>query len=329
MGHSMQSRAEGARRESQPSIARTCSMSESSPHESVCHGRGRRPIDPIDFEHLMGINPRAVRRAQPAMMWIGVINCLAGMAFLGDRANQWVGGVVLLVGLSVIASTWRARRRSAPICRDVKSAINGRLLCALATSLVAVACQQRLQGTICNSLVLTSSSVVEREAVCILPEDRRPTDLLADSVFGAVGPGMTLGGRLASLGSPRTRKQDDGIEWYVFDEPGRTLEAACVPARSVDEDDDDLCFWRLRSHPRSAEGQMRPELQTIVERITEAGMQDGALALVGPQRKNGSQESVSVAIRNGMVQSFDWYDPTGTKDFSRHWRNSMPLTPQN
>jgi hypothetical protein len=74
---------------------------------------------------------------------------------------------------------------------------------------------------------------------------------------------------------------------------------------------------------------MRPELQTIVERITEAGMQDGALALVGPQRKNGSQESVSVAIRNGMVQSFDWYDPTGTKDFSRHWRNSMPLTPQN
>jgi len=33
-------------------------------------------------------------------MWMGVINRLAGIAFLGDRANRWVGGVVLLVGLS-------------------------------------------------------------------------------------------------------------------------------------------------------------------------------------------------------------------------------------
>lgn len=133
---------------------------------------------------------------------------------------------------------------------------------------------------------------------------------------------MTLRGRLASLGPPRAPKQHDGVEWDVFDETGRTLEAACVPARSVD--DDDRCFWQLRSYPTTAEGQIRAELQTIVERIREAGMQDGALALVSPQRKDGSQESVSIVIRNGMVQSFEWYDPIGTKDLSRHWRKRAP-----
>ena len=51
-------------------------------------------------------------------------------------------------------------------------------------------------------------------------------------------------------------------------------------------------------------------------------MQDGILGLVGPQRKDGSQESVSIVIRSGMVQSFDWYDPSGTKDLSRHWQKS-------
>ena len=53
-------------------------------------------------------------------------------------------------------------------------------------------------------------------------------------------------------------------------------------------------------------------------------MQDGTLGLVGPQRKDGSQESVSIVIRNGMVQSFDWYDRSGTKDLSTHGRKSSP-----
>jgi hypothetical protein len=196
-----------------------------------------------------------------------------------------------------------------------------RLLCTLALTIAAAGCDQRVQGTICTSLVLTSSPVVGREAVCSLPDGRRPTELFDDSVFGG-GSAVTLRDKLASLGSPRARTQRDGEEWDVFGEPGRTLEAACVPARSVD--DRDLCFWHLRSYPTSAEKQLRPELQTIVERIREAGMQGGTLGLVGPQRKDGSQESVSVAIRNGVVQSFDWYDPSGTKDLPRHWRKSTP-----
>jgi hypothetical protein len=53
-------------------------------------------------------------------------------------------------------------------------------------------------------------------------------------------------------------------------------------------------------------------------------MQDGVLGLVGPQRKDGSQESVSIVIRNGMTQYFEWYDAIGTKGLSRHWRKSAP-----
>jgi hypothetical protein len=196
-----------------------------------------------------------------------------------------------------------------------------RLFFALAMSVAAAACRQDVQGTICSSLVVRSSPVVGREAICVLPDGRRPTDLFAESVFGG-GSLMTLRDRLASLSSPRTSRQRDGDEWDVFDEPGRTLEAACVPARSVE--DRDLCFWHLRSHPTSTEKQTRPELQTIIERIREAGMQDGVLYLEGPQRKDRSQESVSIVISNGMIQSFDWFDPSGTKDLPRHWRKSAP-----
>lgn len=196
-----------------------------------------------------------------------------------------------------------------------------RLLYALAVSIAAASCRQDVQGTICSSLVVRSSPVIGREAICMLPEGRRPTDLFADSVFGG-GSIVTLRDRLASLGSPRARTRRDGDEWDVFDEAGRTLEAACVPARSVD--DDDLCFWHLRSYPTNAPKRIRAELETIVKRIREAGMQDGVLSLGGPQRTDGSQESVSIVIRNGMVQSFDWYDPSGTKDLARHWRKSPP-----
>jgi len=176
------------------------------------------------------------------------------------------------------------------------------------------ACRTEVRSTVCRSLVVSSGAL--REAVCLLPAGITLTEVVDSSIFG-IRQGTTLREKISSLANPNEYKQDGGTTWYVFNEPGRRLETACVPARDVDQDN--LCFWHLRSQVLAGPV-MNARLLKIVEEVVAAGLTQGKLSIVGPKRPDDSEESIEVVVRNGGPQSFDWYDPVGSKNLRTSWQ---------
>jgi hypothetical protein len=130
---------------------------------------------------------------------------------------------------------------------------------------------------------------------------------------------MTLREKISALPKPHAFRQDGDITWFVFNEPDRRLETACVPARSVDQNN--LCFWQLRSQVQNPSAVMRGHLRKIVDEVAATGaMTQRTISIVGAKRADGSEESIKVVVRDGGPQSFAWYDPIGSKDLRTPWQ---------
>lgn len=106
-------------------------------------------------------------------------------------------------------------------------------------------------------------------------------------------------------------------QWFLFTGASSRLEAGCV---GVDTgSDEERGFWHLRAKQLPDNTAFDPQLESTLRAIVMNGHDDVTIHLIGGERPDGSQEQISLTLRDRVVREADWYDPLATKGFVPGW----------